>query len=95
MREIYGGWWWVAYSILVSAQGPLVLGLGLKGLGPGLDNRGIISLNLGCNKNCRHCILMNIASTASLVDGFNAMYQRRSKGKELFLERYNFSIPYK
>ena len=28
----------VAYSILVSAQGPLVLGLGLKGLGPGLDN---------------------------------------------------------
>ena len=33
-----GGWWWVAYSILVSAQGPLVLGLGAKGLGPGLDN---------------------------------------------------------
>ena len=31
----------VAYEILVSAQGPLVfwfLGLGLKGLGPGLDN---------------------------------------------------------
>ena len=38
-----GGWWWVvvvvvAWSNLVSAQGPLVLGLGLKGLGPGLDN---------------------------------------------------------
>ena len=35
--------WVVAYSILVSAQGPLVLGSGLKGLGhrglgPGLDN---------------------------------------------------------
>ena len=33
----------MAYEILVSAQGPLVLGLGLKGLGrrglgPGLDN---------------------------------------------------------
>ena len=26
------------FSILVSAQGSLVLGLGLKGLGPGLDN---------------------------------------------------------
>ena len=36
-----GGGWWVAYSILVSDQGPLVLvflGLGLRGLGPGLDN---------------------------------------------------------
>ena len=38
------GWWWVvvvvvAWSNLVSAQGPLILGLGLKGLGPGLDNR--------------------------------------------------------
>ena len=33
-----GRWWW---WILVSAQGPLVfgfLGLGLRGLGPGLDN---------------------------------------------------------
>ena len=39
MLKSYGGWWWwVAYSILVSTQGPLVLGLGLKGLGPGLDN---------------------------------------------------------
>ena len=26
----------------MSAQGPLVLGLGLKGLGPGLDNNLII-----------------------------------------------------
>ena len=34
-----GGWVVGAYSILVSAQGPLVLGLGLKGLGPGLDNK--------------------------------------------------------
>ena len=38
---VVGGW--VAYSILVSAQGPLVLGFrtkgfGAKGLGPGLDN---------------------------------------------------------
>ena len=35
---------WVAYCILVSAHGPLVLGLGTKGfgakgLGPGLDNK--------------------------------------------------------
>ena len=39
-----GGWWVVvvAWSNLVSAQGPLVLGLGLKGLGPGLDKREII-----------------------------------------------------
>ena len=29
----------MAHEILVSAQGLLVLGLGLKGLGPGLDNR--------------------------------------------------------
>ena len=28
----------VAYEILVSAQGPLVLGFGANGLGPGLDN---------------------------------------------------------
>ena len=28
----------VAYEILVSAQGPLVLGFWAKGLGPGLDN---------------------------------------------------------
>ena len=27
-----------AHKILVSAQGPFVLGLGLKGLGPGFDN---------------------------------------------------------
>ena len=33
-----GGVGWVAHEILVSAQGPLVLGLGAKGLGPGLDN---------------------------------------------------------
>ena len=33
-----GGWWVVAWSNLVSAQGPLVLGLGLRVLGPGLDN---------------------------------------------------------
>ena len=37
----------VAYEILVSAQGPLVLGflgLGLRGLGPGLDNKNIIPI---------------------------------------------------
>ena len=28
----------VAHEILVSAQGPLVFGVGAKGLGPGLDN---------------------------------------------------------
>ena len=28
----------VAHEILVSAQGPLVLGFGAKGLGPGVDN---------------------------------------------------------
>ena len=32
------GWVVVAYSILVSAQGPLVLGFGANGLGPRLDN---------------------------------------------------------
>ena len=33
------GWGWVvAHEILVSAQGPLVLGFGANGLGPGLDN---------------------------------------------------------
>ena len=41
-----GGGGWVAWSNLVSAQGPMVLGLGLntkwfgaKGLGPGLDKK--------------------------------------------------------
>ena len=37
------GWWGgggvVAYEILVSPQGPLVLGFWAKGLGPGLDDR--------------------------------------------------------
>ena len=40
--KLWGGV--VAYEILVSAQGPLVfgfLGLGAKGLGPGLDNKHI------------------------------------------------------
>ena len=37
-----GGWWVVvAWSNLVSAQGPLLLGLGLKGLGPRLDNTAL------------------------------------------------------
>ena len=31
----------VAHKILVSAQGPLVLVLSLKGLGPGLDKNAI------------------------------------------------------
>ena len=35
--KVGGGVVVVAYSILVSAQGPLVSGFGLKGLGPGLD----------------------------------------------------------
>ena len=38
---VVGGCGWVAWSNLVSAQEPLVfwfLGLGLRGLGPGLDN---------------------------------------------------------
>ena len=42
MLKSYGWWggvvWWVAHEILVSAQGPLFLGFGAKGLGPGLDN---------------------------------------------------------
>ena len=44
MLKSYGVGWLggvVAHEILVSAQGPLVfgfLGLGLRGLGPGLDN---------------------------------------------------------
>ena len=36
--KVRGGGGWVAYNILVSAKGPLLLGLGLKGFGPGLDN---------------------------------------------------------
>ena len=36
-----GGVGWVAYEILVSAQGPLFLGFGAKGLGPGLDNTSL------------------------------------------------------
>ena len=39
-----GGWWWVAYSILVSAQGPLVLGLGLKGLGLRVWGQGLTKI---------------------------------------------------
>ena len=41
MLKNYDWWVVVAYSILVSAQGPLVCGfsgLGLRGLVPGLDN---------------------------------------------------------
>ena len=43
MLKSYGVGWVVvvAHEILVSAQGPLVFGflcLGLRGLGPGLDN---------------------------------------------------------
>ena len=43
---------WVAHKILVSAQGPLVLGLGqkglgLRGLGPGLDNNVKVFKSLG------------------------------------------------
>ena len=47
--KLWGGWVVVvASSIIVSAQGPLVFGLGVKGLGPGLDNfRGqLINLNI-------------------------------------------------
>ena len=39
-----GGWWWVvvvAWSNLVSAQGPLVLGLGLNGLGLRVWGQGL------------------------------------------------------
>ena len=44
MLKSYGWWWWwwvVAYSILVSAQGPLVLGLGLKGSGLRVWGQGL------------------------------------------------------
>ena len=43
MHKSYGvgGWWWVAWSNLVSAQGPLVLGLGLRVWGQGLTIREI------------------------------------------------------
>ena len=37
-------------SNLVSAQGPLVLGLGLKGLGPGLDNITFTTLYITCSR---------------------------------------------
>ena len=36
-----GGGWVVAYSILVSAQGPLVWGLGRKGLGLRVWGQGL------------------------------------------------------
>ena len=40
------GWWgwagWLAHEILVSAKGPLVLGLELKDLRPGLDNFPVV-----------------------------------------------------
>ena len=38
-----GGWWWwvVAWSNLVSAQGPLVLSLGLRGLGLRVWGQGL------------------------------------------------------
>ena len=43
---VVGGGWWVvvAYRILVSAQGPLVLGFWLRGLGPGLDNKSKVGV---------------------------------------------------
>ena len=37
----------VAHKILVSAQGPLVLGFGANGLGPGLDNITLITYRPG------------------------------------------------
>ena len=46
LKVMVGGWWWwcwVAYSILVSAKGPLVLGLrglGLRVWGQGLTTTG-------------------------------------------------------
>ena len=43
----------VAYSILVSAQGPLVLGFGAKGLGPGLDNK---YKNVGAMQFIQHSV---------------------------------------
>ena len=36
-----GGGWWPGWSNLVSAQGPLVLGLGLKGLGLRVWGQGL------------------------------------------------------
>ena len=38
MLKSYGWGGGVALEVLVSAQGPLFLGFGAKGLGPGLDN---------------------------------------------------------
>ena len=38
---VVGGGWWVAYSNLVSAQGPLVLVGGLKGLGLRVWGQGL------------------------------------------------------
>ena len=39
LKVIGGVGWVVAHEVLVSAQGPLVLGFGVWGLGPGLDNK--------------------------------------------------------
>ena len=40
------GGWWVAWSNLVSAQGPLVLGLGLRGLGLRVWGQGLTKVKL-------------------------------------------------
>ena len=50
MPNRVGGLVVVANEILVSAQGPLVLCFGLKGLGPGLDNCREVSERLNMSQ---------------------------------------------
>ena len=48
----HGGWVVVAYSFLVSAQGPLVLGFGLKGLGLRVWGQVLTIVTRACIVSC-------------------------------------------
>ena len=48
-----GGWWVVAWSNLVSAQGPLVLGLGLRVWGQGLTNIILKTRHFTFSRSCQ------------------------------------------
>ena len=52
LKVMGGGVGWVALEILVSAQGPLFLGFGAKGLGPGLDNTNTNKIDTATKEKC-------------------------------------------
>ena len=72
----------VAYSILVTAQGPLVLVLGLKGLGPGLDNSFDSALKICLvavmvlTTNARHAKRTRPSGHAKILSLIEKMKQR-------------------